>query len=743
MAASSTQLACPHCGSTLSFGSDIAVGTPVECLICMQTFAAAPSIGAAPSVHDAGLPTMSDSVTAQLPKTAPAAKAKSAVPVGKPASTEMAAKPKAPIPTAAKANPDAEIFAPPPIRMPASASSGGGGGKGALLAIALGLALLLTGGVVFAVVKITASTRGGDPDKQVAQGPNGEQQQPSNNPEKKPDINPDGNSAKDGGDAQGSGNAVLTPEEDEQLRLKLREETKQLLKRKIPANAGPGEFDWGKSETFNVDRQQATGLNQRKINEAIDKGVVFLKNSQMANGTWNNMHGVGHAAIGGLTLLECNVPANDPAVQRAALFVRSNVGNLNFTYELSLAILFLDRLDDKQNKQQDRTKIQGMAMRLLAGQNDCGGWTYNCPVMTPQEMLQLYNFLQSNKRPNLLNPLQGKASGAAKVEPMHDPIQMNNPFQEFPVMAQTPGPVPKKGKGQPKMPAIRPDMLQGNLQNLPIVRNQAAQKGQMMLRRGNGDNSNTQFALLALWTARRHDVPTDVALLAAFQRFGTSQNGDGGWSYTPGGGTTNTMTSVGLLGMAMGHGASPEVVRINPKDPKDVMVKPALEDPKIQTGLQALARNIGEPRYDKNANFPMQNLYFLWSVERVAMLYDLQTIGGKQWYPWARKSSSTINNPAVPGPPLITTATTPPSTPASPSCSSNAPTSSRTSPITFASTLASANRNRDRAVGWVERSETHRSPATVGLAPLDPPYGHETMQFTNETVPQPSDDDAF
>ena len=30
----------------------------------------------------------------------------------------------------------------------------------------------------------------------------------------------------------------------------------------------------------------------------------------------------------------------------------------------------------------------------------------------------------------------------------------------------------------------------------------------------------------------------------------------------------------------------------------------------------------------------MKNLYFLWSVERVAMLYDLKTIGGKDWYAW-------------------------------------------------------------------------------------------------------------
>ena len=28
----------------------------------------------------------------------------------------------------------------------------------------------------------------------------------------------------------------------------------------------------------------------------------------------------------------------------------------------------------------------------------------------------------------------------------------------------------------------------------------------------------------------------------------------------------------------------------------------------------------------------VENMYFLWSVERVAMLYDLHTIDGKDWY---------------------------------------------------------------------------------------------------------------
>jgi hypothetical protein len=555
-----------------------------------------------------------------MPKAAPAAKAK-------PASTEIAPKPKTPVPVAAKANPDADLPT-PRIRKPVNSPLGG---KVALLAVALGLAFLLTGGIVFAIVKITASTRTGSPDNPAPQLADNGKKPGADNPGKGnlENSNPDKANSQPSEDAKGSTNAVFTDEENEQLRNKIREETKQLLKRKITTTAGE-EPDWQPIGTFNAEKQQALGLNQQRINKAIDDGLIFLGASQQPNGTWSNSHGVGHAAIGGLTLLECKVPANNPAVQRAAFYVRSNVANLNLTYELSLAILFLDRLGEAR----DRPVIQGMALRLLAGQHESGGWTYDCPILSDRDALQLFNFLQSNKKPNLLDPLQGKSPAGVRADPPRDPLKNDDPVQQF-VMAQVPQPNPKKQpKNPPKVAPIQANMLMPNLQNLPIVRNQGALKVQVKLRNGGADNSNTQFALLALWTARRHDVPTDPALLLAFQRFIASQNNDGGWGYHPMQHSSNTMTSVGLLGMAMGHGASPEVIRQNPNNPKDMVIKPALEDPRIQSGLQALARNIGEPRFEKNPGLPMQNLYFLWSVERVAMLYDLKTIGGKDWYGW-------------------------------------------------------------------------------------------------------------
>src|SRR5262249_54045455 len=39
------------------------------------------------------------------------------------------------------------------------------------------------------------------------------------------------------------------------------------------------------------------------------------------------------------------------------------------------------------------------------------------------------------------------------------------------------------------------------------------------------------------------------------------------------------------------------------------------------------------------------DLYYLWSLERVAVAYDLQTIAGKAWYPWGANHLLEIQRP--------------------------------------------------------------------------------------------------
>ena len=54
---------------------------------------------------------------------------------------------------------------------------------------------------------------------------------------------------------------------------------------------------------------------------------------------------------------------------------------LDSTYEVALAILFLDRLGEKS----DSRIIQMLAARLIAGQTATGGWGYKTPKLTASE----------------------------------------------------------------------------------------------------------------------------------------------------------------------------------------------------------------------------------------------------------------------------------------------------------------------------------------------------------------------
>src|SRR5262249_6597371 len=130
------------------------------------------------------------------------------------------------------------------------------------------------------------------------------------------------------------------------------------------------------------------------------------------------------------------------------------------------------------------------------------------------------------------------------------------------------------------------------------------------------DNSNTQFAILALWAAKRYDLPLQRTLALIAKRFRKGQNPDGGWGYlasgreTEGGVKHPTMTCAGLLGLAVGMGLSNEA---KIKD-KDSPRKPANKDPQVRAGLDLLGHFIGE------FNKPWQkvsliDLYFIWSVE--------------------------------------------------------------------------------------------------------------------------------
>src|SRR5262249_7959078 len=91
---------------------------------------------------------------------------------------------------------------------------------------------------------------------------------------------------------------------------------------------------------------RVTPEQQHKIADATATGGASVKRPQKADGSWGNGHPLGHAALGGLVLLECGLPSDDPHVARSTAFVRKHAAAVGGTYQIALSILFLDRLGD-------------------------------------------------------------------------------------------------------------------------------------------------------------------------------------------------------------------------------------------------------------------------------------------------------------------------------------------------------------------------------------------------------------
>jgi hypothetical protein len=193
----------------------------------------------------------------------------------------------------------------------------------------------------------------------------------------------------------------------------------------------------------------------------------------------------------------------------------------------------------------------------------------------------------------------------------------------------------KKGSG--KEPGVK--KLPRTLQNIPALQVVPGKEPKVDTKNKLvDDNSNTQFAILGLWTARKHGVSMDRTLVLVERRFRASQNADGSWGYhLPGHEMADSMTCTGLLGMALAMGADLQL--------QGQAAGQALTDPTVKKGMDYLSLSIGKmpvPMLVKGKKLgghlvgadARGDLYYLWSVERVAVAYGLPKIGQKDWYRW-------------------------------------------------------------------------------------------------------------
>jgi hypothetical protein len=347
-------------------------------------------------------------------------------------------------------------------------------------------------------------------------------------------------------------------------------------------------------------------VDSQAIQKAIDRGVKALRGMQAGNGTYppEGEFGAptqtGATALAGLTLLECGAGARDEAVQRAADAVRKASIHLTHNYSICLSIFLFDRLGDPR----DIPLIESLSVRLLAGQTATGGWNYFSPAISEAETRRLQAHLDAGRKPAGRLP--------AEAGTVH----------------RTARDLPREIK-----------------QQLALLRRQGGTGGVI-----GSDNSNTQFATLALWVARRYGLPVQEALKRVEARFRSSQQADGGWGYFdphapvhgPMAASTASMTCAGLIALAAADG---KVLESAPQRRPDSKTTPAAsKDPNIRKGLLALSATIGTPVGDRGdwpvrraAPIPQvggRTYYFLWSLERVAVALDLKTIGKKDWYAW-------------------------------------------------------------------------------------------------------------
>jgi hypothetical protein len=159
-------------------------------------------------------------------------------------------------------------------------------------------------------------------------------------------------------------------------------------------------------------------------------------------------------------------------------------------------------------------------------------------------------------------------------------------------------------------------------------------KGAWSYPRSTGDNSNAQFALLALHEAERVGVRAkDQTWRLALKYWEECQNGDGSWGYYRGLGGTGSMCGAGItsLVIAADRVQTPDAKVVGNEIKCCVTGENTETDRRINNGIEWLGRNFsvsGNP----GASGELWNLYYLYGLERAGRLTARRFIGEHDWY---------------------------------------------------------------------------------------------------------------
>jgi hypothetical protein len=153
-----------------------------------------------------------------------------------------------------------------------------------------------------------------------------------------------------------------------------------------------------------------------------------------------------------------------------------------------------------------------------------------------------------------------------------------------------------------------------------------------------GDNSNTQFALLALHEADRLGIPVSAQTWRlAKLHWEEWQNANGSWGYRYGQPGTGSMTCAGICSLVITadrvYGADAQV----DGDRITCCQSSEADDSRIQRALKWLGDNFAVSHNPQDAGMPLESgllwhMYYLYGLERVGRMTARRFIGEHDWY---------------------------------------------------------------------------------------------------------------
>jgi hypothetical protein len=148
-----------------------------------------------------------------------------------------------------------------------------------------------------------------------------------------------------------------------------------------------------------------------------------------------------------------------------------------------------------------------------------------------------------------------------------------------------------------------------------------------------GDNSNSQFAILALYEAQRVGAAVSrETWQLAYDYWRNTQNGDGSWGYVPGDVGTGSMTCAGIGGLAIAAAAL-ESGDAAVENGRVVCCRPHEKDDALERAIGWLGQRFSVTHNPRPAGGGQSVLYYyLYGLERAGRLTARRFIGEHDWY---------------------------------------------------------------------------------------------------------------